>query len=285
MSTKLLLKSPSLKYWLACAVLIFTTLYFSPVKAVPPSNLWPRWQAHDPDSIQVVDYTTWDQILEKYLITNHPSGINRFHYNNVSVEDGNKLTEFIGHLQQIGVSSLSREEQKAYWINLYNIFTVKVILDHYPVESIKDIDISPGLFSIGPWDAKLLTIEGEKISLNDIEHRILRPIFKDNRIHYAVNCASLGCPNLQPVAFTHNNMDELLEIGAKAYINSPRGARLHKGKLYVSKIYVWFQEDFGDTQKGVIKHLLLYANDDLASVLRTYKKRFRDEYDWSLNEP
>jgi hypothetical protein len=247
--------------------------------------LWPRWQAHDPDSIQVVDYTIWDQILEKYLITNHPSGINRFHYNNVSVEDGNKLTEFIGHLQQIGVSYLSREEQKAYWINLYNIFTVKVILDHYLVESIKDIDISPGLFSIGPWDAKLLTIEGEKISLNDIEHRILRPIFKDNRIHYAVNCASLGCPNLQPVAFTQNNMDELLEIGAKAYINSPRGARLHKGKLYVSKIYVWFQEDFGDTQKGVIKHLLLYANDDLASVLRTYKKRFRDEYDWSLNEP
>lgn len=285
MSKRLLIKSPSLKYCLACIVLIFATLYFSPVKAVPPLKLWPRWEAHEPDSKQIIDYTTWDQILKKYLITNHPSGINRFQYNNVSLEDGKKLTEFIGKLQQIEVSSLNRAEQKAYWVNLYNILTVRVILDHYPVESIMDIDISPGFFSNGPWDAKLLTIEDEKVSLNDIEHRILRPIFKDNRIHYAVNCASLGCPNLQPVAYTSINMDELLEVGAKTYVNSPRGARLYKGKLYVSKIYVWFQEDFGGDRKGVIKHLLMYAEDGLANSLKSYDKRLRSEYDWDLNEP
>jgi hypothetical protein len=285
MLTTVFLKPSSLKYVLVYTVLIFTTLYFSPVKAAPSSKLWPRWQTHDPDSIQVVDYATWDHILKKYLITDHPSGINRFQYSNVSLQDSKKLNDFIGHLQQIGASSLNREEQKAYWINLYNALTVKIILDHYPIESIKDIDISPGLFSIGPWDAKMLTIEEEKISLNDIEHRILRPIFKDNRIHYAVNCASLGCPDLQPVAFTSTNMDKLLEIGAKKYINSPRGARVHNEKLYVSKIYIWFEEDFGGNQEGVIKHMLQYANDELASVLRSNNKRFRGEYDWGLNEP
>ena len=163
--------------------------------------------------------------------------------------------------------------------------TVKLILDHYPVDTIRDIDISPGWFSNGPWDAKLLTIEEEKVSLNDIEHRILRPIFKDNRIHYAVNCASIGCPNLQPLAFTATNMDEQLEIGAKTYVNSPRGVRMVKGKLYVSSIYVWFQEDFGSNKRGVIKHLLQYANEDLADALRTYDKRLYDYYDWNLNEP
>ncbi|HER63264.1 MAG TPA: DUF547 domain-containing protein, partial [Desulfobacteraceae bacterium] len=166
----------------------------------------------------------------------------------------------------------------------YNALTVQVILNHYPVKSIMDIDISPGFFSNGPWDAKLLTIKGEKVSLNDIEHRILRPIFKDNRIHYAVNCASLGCPDLQPVAYTAANTEKLLEAGARAYINSPRGARMEKGRLYVSSIYKWFRVDFGGSEDGVIKHLLQYAEDDLAESLRTYDKGLRDDYDWSLND-
>jgi len=224
-------------------------------------------------------------MLKKYIIIDDPSGINLFRYKDVSQDDRKKLTGYIDYLQKIRVSSLNRLEQKAYWINLYNILTVKLILDHYPVESIRDIDISPGWFSNGPWDAKLLTIEEEKVSLNDIEHRILRPIFEDNRIHYAVNCASLGCPNLQPVAFTVTNMNEQLEIGAKTYVNNPRGARIVKGKLFVSSIYVWFQEDFGGNKRGVIKHLLQYAEDDLADALRTYDKRLYDYYDWSLNEP
>ena len=110
-----------------------------------------------------------------------------------------------------------------YWINLYNAFTVHLILEHYPQDSI--VDIRYGFFDFGPWDEKLLQIEDEEVSLNDIEHRILRPIWKDPRLHYALNCASLGCPNLQPESFYPGNVESLLNSRARDYINHPRGLR------------------------------------------------------------
>lgn len=285
MVNRTLHQNNSLICCLFMSVVSLTSFCLSPVSAAPSPDLWPRWQTHVADSTKTVDHSPWENLLNKYLVTNHPSGINRFRYGDVSPTDKQTLAEYLGYLQQVRVSSVNRKEQLAYWINLYNALTIQVILDHYPVKSIMDIDISPGFFSNGPWDAKLLTIEGEKVSLNDIEHRILRPIFQDNRIHYAVNCASLGCPNLQPVAFTVTNTEDLLQAGARAYVNSPRGAQLKKDRLYVSSIYKWFQVDFIGSEEGVIKHLLQYAEDSLTAVLRTYPKGLRYEYDWNLNEP
>jgi hypothetical protein len=187
-------------------------------------------------------------------------------------------------LTQTAVSRLNRNEQKAFWINLYNALTVKVILDHYPVKSIRDIDISPGLFSDGPWGKKLVSVEGEDISLDDIEHRILRPVWKDPRVHYGVNCASHGCPNLQPEAFTAENSDELLDKGAREFVNSPRGARIENGKLTVSSIYVWFKPDFGGTDAGVIDHLKKYAQPGLRTQLEKIDRISDNQYDWTLNE-
>ena len=284
MTRTILFPTFSLKSWLVIGLFTLTVLGLSLANAAPSPDLWPRWQTHVADNTQVVDYSPWEKLLDKYLVTNHPSGINRFRYADVSPADRQTLAEFLGYLQKVKVSSLNPKEQKAYWVNLYNALTVRVILDHYPVKSIMDIDISPGIFSNGPWDAKLLTIEGEKVSLNDIEHRILRPIFRDNRLHYALNCASLGCPNLQPAAYTAANTEELLEAGARAYVNSSRGARMEKGKLYVSSIYIWFQVDFGGSSEGVVKHLLQYAEGELADALRTYSNGLHDEYDWRLNE-
>ena len=265
----------------------FACLLFSVslVDAAPSADLWPKWQDHSPGSTSSINHNAWDHLLQKYLITDHPSGINRFRYADVSPIDQENLASYIDMLEDVRVSALNRAEQKAYWINLYNSLTVKVILDHYPVQSITNIDISPGFFSNGPWDAKLLAIEKEKVSLNDIEHRILRPIFKDNRLHYALHCASLGCPNLQPVGFTSANTEALLEKGARDYINSPRGASMVKGKLQVSSIYKWFQEDFGGTEKGVTAHLKKYALEPLSITLQTYQKGLRFDDDWSLNEP
>jgi hypothetical protein len=275
----------SWKSWPIIGLLLFTVFGLAPAGAAPSPDLWPRWQAHEANDTQVVDYSPWDKLLAKYLVTGHPSGINRFRYAGVSPADRQTLDVFLKYLQQVKVSSLNPGEQKAYWVNLYNGLTVHVILDHYPVKSIMDIDISPGIFSNGPWDAKLLTIEGEQVSLNDIEHRILRPIFKDNRLHYALNCASLGCPNLQPKAFTAANTEDLLEAGARAYINSPRGARMDdEGRLRVSSIYTWYQVDFGGSSEGVINHLLHYAEGELAEALRKYNNGLHDEYDWRLNK-
>lgn len=188
-------------------------------------------------------------------------------------------------MRAVEVSSLNRSEQKAFWINLYNGLTVKLILDHYPVESIRDIDLSPGIFSKGPWDAKLLKIEGQELSLNDIEHRILRPIWRDNRVHYALNCASLGCPNLQPKAFTPQNIEQMLEKSAHEYINHPRGLSFARNRLIVSSIYFWFQADFGDSEKGIIQHLKKYMSpENLKKLKALKKKRTTHKYDWNLNE-
>ena len=130
-----------------------------------------------------------------------------------------------------------------------------------------------------------MTVEGERLSLNDIEHRILRPIGKDPRIHYAVNCASLGCPNLSPVAFTARNTETLLSQYATDFINHPRGATFTRNRMKVSSIYVWFQDDFGGSSAGDIQHMRQYAKGDLARQLAEYHGGLDDDYDWDLNQP
>lgn len=265
-------------------VLSVTTvlLCVGPAQAAPKSELWQHWTKNDPDSALQVDHSTWNRLLKAYLI-NEPAGVTLVRYSRVSTADRTAIDHYLRQLMQTAVSRLNRNEQKAFWINLYNALTLKVILDHYPVKSIRDIDISPGLFSDGPWGKKLVSVEGESISLDDIEHRILRPIWKDPRVHYGVNCASIGCPNLQPEAFTAENTDKLLDKGAREFVNSPRGARIENGKLTVSSIYVWFASDFGGTDAGVIAHLKNYARPDLRTQLEKIDRISDNQYDWTLN--
>ena len=265
-------------------VVFLCILTVNQASAAPAAKLWPYWQAHDPDSLVVVDHTDWDNILKRYVDARHPSGINRFHYGNVAEQDKYALKNYLKKMEKIQVSRLNRTEQKAYWINLYNGLTIHLILKHYPVKSIRQIDISPGIFSDGPWDARLLEIEGQEVSLNDIEHRILRPIWRDNRIHYAVNCASLGCPNIQPQAYTAENLEMLLEKGARQFINHRRGVKFIKDRLQVSSIYIWFQKDFGDSDAGIKQHLEKYLAAAKAEKLKSVKQRIGHQYDWDLNE-
>jgi Protein of unknown function, DUF547 len=264
-------------------VMLATLLGAAQSDAAPKADLWPRWQKHDASSRPTIDHDAWETFLKKYVVSPHPSGINRVRYAAVSSADRGGLKNYLAGLQATTISAYNRAEQRAYWINLYNALTVNIILSRFPVDSIRDINISPGLFSRGPWGAKLVTIEGEQLSLDDIEHRILRPIWKDNRVHYAVNCASLGCPNLQPVAYSAGNTEVLLEKGAREFINHPRGVALTNGKLKVSSIYVWFQEDFGGSAEGLVEHWSKYAETGLAKALQSYSGGLGHDYDWRLN--
>ena len=128
-----------------------------------------------------------------------------------------------------------------------------------------------------------MAVEGEKISLDDIEHSHPSPIWRDNRVHYAVNCASIGCPNLQAEVFTAGNLERLLDGGAREYVNHPRGAAFEGGRLRVSSIYDWFQADFGGNTKGVVEHLKKYAEPPLRKRLEGHSGGFDHHYDWSLN--
>ena len=251
--------------------------------AAPKAELWPRWQKYEPANKQTIDHSAWDRFLKLYVVAPHPSGINRLRYQTVSTEDQKSLKNYLQALQALAISNYNRDEQKAFWINLYNAATVDLIISRFPVASIRDINISPGLLARGPWGAKLLAVGGEKLSLDDVEHRILRPIWRDGRIHYALNCASLGCPNLQPTAYTGASTDTLLEKGAREFVNHPRGVAIQKGKLQVSSIYVWFQEDFGRGAADLIEHWLEYAEPALADALEKYQGGLAHDYDWRLN--
>lgn len=264
-------------------LIAFSWLLAAAALAAPKAELWDKWQARDETSKAVVDHSAWGMFLGRYVITQHPSGINRVAYSSVSKQDRTALAGYLEAMQGVTVSALNGAEQKAYWINLYNALTVRLVLDDYPVKSIKDLPKS-AWFSFGPWDVKYLEIEGEKLSLNDIEHRILRPVWKDNRLHYALNCASLGCPNLQPQAFTSANTEELLEKAAREYLGHPRGATLVDGKLILSSIYDWFAEDFGGTREGLLAHVIRYAPPDLAAKLTLFNGKIGYVYDWRLNE-
>jgi len=256
-----------------------------PASAAPAANPWPFFAASDPESTVRIDHSPWDRFLKKVVVTDHPSGINRVRYASVTPDDRMVLDAYLRDLQRVEVTRLARIEQKPYWINLYNALTVSIVLERYPVKSIRDINLSPGLFRRGPWGAKRLTIQGQKVSLDDIEHRILRPFWEDNRVHYAVNCASLGCPNLQKEAYTAENTDGLLDKGAREYVNHPRGARLDGNLLFLSSIYDWFGADFGGSREAVIRHLQGYAGADLGGRLKRFRGKISYDYDWRLNEP
>ena len=264
-------------------VILFMIFMPGTLQSAPKAILWEHWIIQDPESTITVDHSPWDAFLKTYIIKGS-DGINRVAYSKVTEADKISLARYIGNLANIPVTKLARSEQLPYWINLYNALTVQVVLDNYPTDSIKDIDISPGIFSDGPWDKKLVTIEQEEVSLNDIEHRILRPIWKDPRIHYAVNCASIGCPNLMDQAYTNENSQDLLEKGAHDYINHPRGVAIEGNKLIVSSIYVWFAEDFGGTDRKIIDHLEKYAIPTLSEKLKQFNTISDNRYDWSLND-
>lgn len=255
------------------------------VRAAPSSDLWPVWQASDESNLEKINHTGWQQTLDGYLQTDHPSGINRFKYKELadSKEDKKIFLEYINYMEGLDPRKFNKAEQHAYWINLYNALTVKLIIEKYPVDSITDIHES--FFGFGPWDDKYSKVAGKTLTLNDIEHRILRPIWNDARVHYVVNCASIGCPNLLPTAFTGENVEELLDVAAVQYVNHPRGVDVKGDEIVLSKIYDWYIIDFGNNQAKLFEHLQQYAKPDLKEKLVNFSGDVEYFYDWGLNQP
>lgn len=240
--------------------------------AAPKADLWPLWQASNPSSTAKVDHAIWQGLLNDYLLVAPKQ--TRFRYAAVSPQDKAALARYLDQLAALDPRRYNRNEQFSYWVNLYNALTVKVILDNYPVSSITKLG---GLFSFGPWDEKLITISGQKLSLNDIEHRILRPIWQDARIHYVVNCASLGCPDLLPEVMQADKLNEQLDQAAERFINSDKGVDVRGQSVRLSSIYDWYQSDFG-TLAELQTHLNTYLSRPVTLTSPSY------DYDWRLNE-
>ncbi|MDP2214107.1 DUF547 domain-containing protein [Phenylobacterium sp.] len=225
----------------------------------------------------------FDRLLARYVRTGK-DGINRVDYAvwRAAPADRETLGGYIRTLQAVWPKILSEKQRMAFWINLYNAETLRVVLDAYPVRSIRAI--RPTLVSVGPWKAKTLTVDGERLSLDDIENRILRGGFGDPRIHYALNCASLGCPDLMARTWRGDTLAVDLDRAARAYVNHPRGVRITPRGLVLSSIYRWYRTDFGGGDAAILAHLATFADPSLRAVLDSRPGIVGYDYDWSLND-
>jgi len=227
------------------------TLFTPALSAAPAPEAWEIWDKADNSSEAVIDHSLWQAVLDSHL---KPSADAR-NYN--------------------------AAEQQAYWINVYNAVTVNEVLKYPSKNSI--LRMGERFFSVGPWDDKVFEVAGEELTLNDIEHRILRPIFKDHRVHYAVNCASIGCPNLGAVAFSGAELETQLANQERDYLNHPRGLTFDKkGRLQLSQIYEWYGSDFAEDEKALVAHLA-ERHATLGDKLKTYTGDVNYDYDWDLN--
>lgn len=222
-----------------------------------------------------VNHAIWNQLLYQYVseegFVNYKGIINK----------KDKLNQYLKQLSNHPPEeSLSKNEKLAYWINAYNAFTVKLIVDHYPVNSIKDLHPTvkiPGINTV--WKKEFFKIDGKPMSLHHIEHNILREEFHEPRIHFAINCASFSCPPLRNEAYKASNLEKQLEEQAVRFINNSDKNQISTGYIKISKIFKWFTKDF--TRNGdLIDYLNQYAKT------RINKNADIDymDYDWSLNE-
>ncbi len=204
-----------------------------------------------------------------------------------------RLGEYIRWLATTNPDTLPDEKEKlAFWINTYNAYTLKIICDNYPVESINDLH-SGGLV-IGTvlkttvWDKKLVTVNGKAIALNTIEHEIIRPTFKDPRAHFALVCASKSCPTLRSEAYEGSSLDAQLNDQGKRFFGDKfrNEFDLTAKKADLSKILDWYSEDFGGSDENVLRFISRFLPPTLSADIKAHPSDWEisyKDYDWSLN--
>ncbi len=225
---------------------------------------------------QPMTHEDWDSLLKVHITDEGLVDYKGFE------SDRKKLDTYLKKLSahHPNDKNWSKEDQLVYWMNAYNAFTVQLILDNYPLESIKDVVSGPSIaFISSPWDIKFIEIEGAEYDLNNVEHNFLRKRLEEPRIHFGINCASISCPNLPPFAFTADKVYEQLDGLAKVFINDESKNKITTDKIQVSKIFNWFGGDF-KKNGTLIDYLNRYSENPINADA---KVEFLD-YDWNLNE-
>jgi len=221
-----------------------------------------------------VDHRPYEYLLGKYVSDG------RVDYQGIQREE-DLLDQYLTIIENVDTDRLTKDGQFAFYINAYNAWTIKLVLSGYPgINSIKDL----GTLFRGPWKKRICRINGKVLTLDEIEHEILRPRFNDSRVHFAINCAAKSCPPLISVPYREETLNRQLDESASAFINNPARNRIEDTTLYVSAIFKWFRSDFNNDIAGFV---LRYAQGDLKVRLETVGDRVRIEhldYDWSLND-
>jgi len=223
-----------------------------------------------------VDHSAFDRLLKKYV--NEKGQVNYKGFKNDE-------KEFNGYLEMLSKNAptdkWSKNDQMAYWINAYNAYTIRLILDHYPVQSIKDIGSKIKIpFVTTPWAKKFFKIGNETMSLDNIEHGTLRKKYNDPRIHFALVCASISCPRLRNEAYMANKLDAQLDDQGSDFLNNPAKNAISKDKTSLSKYFDWYKGDWNENGKSVEEWVNKYSK---TKINKETKISFLD-YNWNLNE-
>ena len=222
-----------------------------------------------------VSHEMWDALVAKHVQADGLVDYKGF------IRDSNDLNKYLKLLESAHPNdkNWTRNEQMAYWINAYNAYTVQLIVRNYPVAGIKDIKKGVAFIN-SVWDIKFIHIQGFTYDLNNIEHNILRTVFKDARIHAAINCASYSCPKLLNKAYTPDKLDAQLDSAMRGFINDPSRNRISAQKAEISEIFKWFKGDF-ERDAGSLREFL----NRYSTVKITDKTEMSHiDYDWRLNE-
>ena len=192
-------------------------------------------------------------------------------------EDAWALVRYVDQLTALDPEDWPQDAALAYWINLYNAVTLRLILDYYPLKSIKDIG---GFLKKSPWKRELVTVAGRSLTLNNIENDIIRPQFNDPRIHFALNCASVGCPPLSNKAYSAEDLSDQLDAASKLALNRHHWVQFDGEVLRLTKIFDWYGGDFEKDGGSVVGFIRKYRTEALPET--DLKIEFMP-YDWSLN--
>jgi hypothetical protein len=230
------------------------------------------------------DYSAWGELLAKYY---HPA--RGMKYRELRQNDEATLERIRQQLAQVDPAQLSRQDQLAYWINLYNVSVVGLVVDNYPLDSIRDLSTDP-VIRLNVFKKPHVRVKGGTMSLNDVENLKVREGFRDARIHFAINCAAESCPPIRTEPYVGARIDEQLDDQARLFLASPRGARLegHGDELtvHLTKVMDWFGEDFEEWAGGRVAFLKRYLSTEKRQRLEAAKDvdlEF-DDYSWKLND-
>jgi hypothetical protein len=244
--------------------------------AVPPA---PAGAAEPPN------YKVWGDLLAKYY--DPAKGMN---YKALKEGDKATLDQLRQKMATVDVQWLSRPDQLAYWINLYNISVVGIVVDNYPVESIRDLSTDP-IVRLNVFKKPSVAVKGGKISLDTIENEKIRPVFKDAHIHFAINCAAESCPPIRTEPFVGERIQQQLADQTRKFLNGPNGVHLEKSGstllVHTTKVMDWFEEDFEKWGGGQLDFIKRYLAPDEAKQIEAAGNQVKlkfDEYSWKLND-
>jgi len=258
---------------------LVTVASMTAVAAEPqPSRLTQHWSAHDNDSTATINYSAFADFLDKYVVVRDDAP-NLVRYQDVTAADHKRLQTCIQQLATIPLAQYSRKVQLAYWINLYNAALLNLVLDHYPVDSVRDITWGQAKV----WEIPVVQVDGYRVSLATIRFDILKPIWQQSLIYYGLSSAALGGPGLRAQPYTADGIQLQLRANAKKYVNSSQGLRIKDDQLIVSSFFKRYRDAFGRSDTALISQLREHAAPALSARLDVFDTISKFTFDWDLN--